>query len=114
MSLLGEEGLNEVWGRMKAKILEENQKYRLNLEDGAYSLKIFRQMNICIIHIVALSELKERSITLPEGFWPEDNINNEFIAAASGKIAVKNLSAQQTYSLTYFTSNLLPDEKYKV
>ena len=50
MSLLGEEGLNEVWGRMKAKILEENQKYRLNLEDGAYSLKIFRQMNICIIN----------------------------------------------------------------
>lgn len=39
MSLLGEEGLNEVWERMKAKILEENQKYRLNLEDGAYSLK---------------------------------------------------------------------------
>ena len=86
MSLLGEEGLNEVWERMKAKILEENQKYRLNLEDGAYSLKIFRQMNICIIHIVALSELKERSIALPEGFWPEDNINND----------------------------LLPDEKYKV
>ena len=51
------------WNAMpeqQGKILEENQKYRLNLEDGAYSLKIFRQMNIhthrqssrCIFHII--------------------------------------------------------------
>lgn len=114
MSLLGEEALKQVWGLVKERIAEEKQKYKWKFENENCTVTIFRQNNICILHITVVSEVSDMALEIPTGFRSEESINNEELAMLSEMMTIKKLNAEQTYSLTYYTSNLVPDEKYKM
>lgn len=65
------------------------------------------------MHIAAASDIDNTTLEIPEGFRPEAEINEVVSVKTSGEVIVKNLPAGQTLSLTYCTSNLLPDDQYK-
>lgn len=113
MSLLGEEALKAIWNLVKEKIAEEQQKYKYSFESGVCKITILRQINICVMHIAAASDINNVTLEIPEGFRPEAEINEVVSVKTSGEVTVKNLPAGQTLSLTYCTSNLLPDDQYK-
>ena len=114
MSLLGEEALEEIWNLVKEKIAEEQQKYKYSFENDICKVTILRQINICFMHIAAASDIDNTTLEIPEGFRPEAEVNETVsIKKTSGEMIVKNLPTGQTLSLTYCTSNLLPDDQYK-
>ena len=113
MSLLGEEALETIWNLVKEKIAEEQQKYKYSYENDACKITILRQINICVMHIAATRDIDNTTLEIPEGFRPEETINETISIKISGEMTVKNFSAEQTLSLTYCTSNLLPDDQYK-
>ena len=113
MSLLGEEALEAIWNLVKEKITEEQQKYKYSFESGACKITILRQINICVMHIAVASDIDNTTLEIPEGFRPEAEVNETVSIKISGEMTVKNLPAGQTLSLTYCTSNLLPDAQYK-
>ena len=113
MSLLGEEALEEIWNLVKEKITEEQHKYKYSFESDVCKVTIIRQINICVMHIAAASDIDNTTLEIPEGFRPEAEINETVSIKTSGEMIVKNLPTGQTLSLTYCTSNLLPDEQYK-
>lgn len=113
MSLLGEEALEAIWNLVKEKIAEEQQKYKYSSENNACKITILRQINICVMHIAAVSDIDNITLEIPEGFRPEAEVNETVSIKISGEMTVKNLPAGQTLSLTYCTSNLLPAEQYK-
>lgn len=115
MALVGEEALKQIWNLVKEKINEEKHVYKWSLTDESCTISVFRQLNICIIRIIAVNELVNFKCNLQEGFYPEEVINNEngVSIAKNGEVTV-NVSSNKTISLIYDTSNLLPDEKYKV
>ena len=113
MSLLGEEALEAIWNLVKEKIAEEQQKYKYSFESEACKVTILRQINICVMHIAAASDINNVTLEIPEGFRPEAEVNETVSIKTSGEVTVKNLPAGQTLSLTYCTSNLLPDDQYK-
>ncbi len=114
MSLLGEEALEEIWNLVKEKIAEEQQKYKYSFESNACKVTIIRQINICVMHIAATSDIDSTTLEIPEGFRPEAEVNETVFIKTSGEVIVKNLPTGQTLSLTYCTSNLLPDDQYKI
>lgn len=113
MSLLGEEALEEIWNLVKEKIAEEQQKYKYSFENDICKVTILRQINICVMHIAAASDVDNTTLEILEGFRPEAEVNETVSIKTSGEMIVKNLPAGQTLSLTYCTSNLLPAEQYK-
>ena len=113
MSLLGEEALEEIWNLVKEKITEEKQKYKYSFESDVCKVTIIRQIKICVMHIAAASDIDNTTLEIPEGFRPEAEINETVSIKTSGEMIVKNLPTGQTLSLTYCTSNLLPDDQYK-
>lgn len=113
MSLLGEEALEAIWNLVKEKIAEEQQKYKYSSESGACKITILRQINICVMHIAATSDINNTTLEIPEGFRSEVEVNETVSIKISGEMTVKNLPAGQTLSLTYCTSNPLPAEQYK-
>ena len=113
MSLLGEEALEAIWNLVKEKITEEQQKYKYSFESVACKITILRQINICVMHIAVASDIDNTTLEIPEGFRPEAEVNETVSIKISGEMTVKNLPAGQTLSLTYCTSNLLPDDQYK-
>ncbi len=65
------------------------------------------------MHIAVASDIDNTTLEIPEGFRPEAEVNETVSIKISGEMTVKNLPAGQTLSLTYCTSNLLPDDQYK-
>lgn len=115
MALIGEEALKEVWNMIKGKISEEKQMYKWVFADKNCTMSIFRQMNICNIRVTAKNDLSGFELKLPEGFYPDNEISDEngISIAINGATSV-NISSGKTTSLSYSTSNFLPDESYKM
>lgn len=115
MALMGEEALKEVWNMIKGKISEEKQMYKWVFADKNCTMSIFRQMNICNIRVTAKNDLSGFELRLPEGFYPDNEISDEngISIAINGATSV-NISSGKTTSLSYSTSNFLPDESYKM
>lgn len=115
MALMGEEALSEIWNLIKGKTSEMMQRYKWEFVSSGISVSVFRQMNICIIRISSNTTLSNFEVTLPNGFYPEKTIDNEngISIQMDGSMTV-NISEMNSISVTYSTSNLLPNEDYEM
>lgn len=115
MALMGEEALAEIWNLIKGKTLEMMQRYKWEFVNSEMSVSVFRQMNICIVRISSNTTLTNFKVTLPNGFYPEKIIDNENgISIQTDGNMIVNISEMNSVSVTYSTSNLLPNEDYKM
>ena len=96
MSLLGEEALEAIWNLVKEKIAEEQQKYKYSFESGACKITILRQINICVMHIAAASDINNVTLKIPEGFRPEAEVNETVSIKISGSNSLKKCPCSHT------------------